>query len=86
MNNKGNVGVRCILESWIDSISYSTKTIRGLSEYLRGEEIHITHIRIGILNIKPSVRNLGVDEGEEDSNPTSIHPSKMETMAIILKV
>jgi hypothetical protein len=38
--------------------------VRGLSEYLRIEEMHLTNIG-SILKIKPSVRNLGF-EGEED--------------------
>ena len=45
--------------------------IRGLSEYLRIEEMHFTHIRRSILKIKPSVRNLGF-EGEEDDKPITL--------------
>jgi hypothetical protein len=41
--------------------------VRGLSEYLRIEEMHFTHIRRTILKIKPSsVRNLGFEEGGDD--------------------
>ena len=45
--------------------------VRGLSEYLRIEEMHFTHIRRSILKIKPSVRNLGF-EGEEDDKPITL--------------
>ena len=45
--------------------------VRGLSEYLRLEEMHFTHIRRRILKIKPSVRNLGF-EGEEDDKPITL--------------
>ena len=38
--------------------------VRGLSDYVRIEEIHFTHIRRRILKIKPSVGNL--DFQEED--------------------
>ena len=39
--------------------------IRGLSEYLRIEEMHFTRIRRRILKIKPSVRNLGFEDDDE---------------------
>jgi hypothetical protein len=42
-----------------------------LSEYLRIEEMHFTHIRRSILKIKPSVRNLGF-KGEEDVKPITL--------------
>ena len=45
--------------------------VRGLSEYLRIEEMHFTHIRRRILKIKPSVRNLGF-EGEDDDKPITL--------------
>jgi len=45
--------------------------VRGLSEYLRIEEMHFTHIRRSILKIKPSVRNLGY-EGEDDDKPIKL--------------
>ena len=45
--------------------------VRGLSEYLRIEEMHFTHIRRSILKIKPSVRNLGFEE-EEDDKPITL--------------
>lgn len=35
--------------------------VRGLSEYIRIEEMHYTHIRRRILKIKPSVENLYLD-------------------------
>jgi hypothetical protein len=41
--------------------------VRGLSDYIRIEEIHFTHIRRRILKIKPSsVGNIGFEEEEED--------------------
>ncbi len=46
--------------------------VRGLSEYFRIEEMHFTHIRRRILKIKPSVRNLGFEEGEEDDKPITL--------------
>jgi hypothetical protein len=45
--------------------------VRGLSEYLRIEEMHFTHIRRRILKIKPSVRNLDF-EGEDDDKPITL--------------
>jgi hypothetical protein len=36
--------------------------VRGLSDYIRIEEMHFTHIRRRILKIKPSVVNLGNDD------------------------
>ena len=45
--------------------------VRGLSEYLKIEEMHFTHIRRRILKIKPSVRNLGF-EGEDDDKPITL--------------
>ena len=46
--------------------------VRGLSEYLRIEEMHFTHIRRSILKIKPSVRNLGFEGEEDDDNPITL--------------
>jgi hypothetical protein len=42
--------------------------VRGLSEYIRIEEMHFTHIRRRILKINPSVRNLGFEEGQGDDD------------------
>jgi Transposase DDE domain len=39
--------------------------VRGLSDYIRIEEMHFTHIRRRILKIKPSVRNLDLDNHED---------------------
>ena len=40
---------------------------RGLSYYIsRIEEMHFTHIRRRILKIRPSVRNLDLEEEEEN--------------------
>jgi DDE family transposase len=36
--------------------------VRGLSDYIRIEEMHFTHIRRRILKFKPSVRNLNLDD------------------------
>ena len=46
--------------------------VRGLSEYIRIEEMHFTHIRRRILKINPSVRNLGFEEGEDDDRPVTL--------------
>ena len=45
-------------------IPYSTiqGIVSGLSDYVRIEEIHFTHIRRRILKIKPSVGNLDFEE------------------------
>ena len=77
--NKGKVGAPfSILIAYIEfvaflkvgfKIPYRTVQgiVRGLSEYLRIEEMHFTHIRRTILKIKPSsVRNLGFQEGGDD--------------------
>jgi DDE family transposase len=45
--------------------------VRGLSEYVRIEEMHFTHIRRRILKLKPSVRNLGF-EGQGDDKPITL--------------
>jgi Transposase DDE domain len=46
--------------------------VRGLSDYIRIEEMHFTHIRRRVLKIKPSsVENLGFEE-EDDKPMTSI--------------
>ncbi len=48
--------------------------VRGLSEYLRLEEMHFTHIRSSILSkLKPSVRNLGFEgQGDDDFKPITL--------------
>ena len=47
--------------------------VRGLSEYLRLEEMHFTHIRRRILKLKPSVRNLGFEgQGDDDDKPITL--------------
>jgi Transposase DDE domain len=44
--------------------------VRGLSDYIRIEEIHFTHIRRRILKIKlSSVGNIGFEEEEEHDKP-----------------
>jgi hypothetical protein len=45
---------------------------RGLSYYVRIEEMHFTHIRRRILKIRPSVRNLDLEEEEPDKPVTLI--------------
>ena len=51
-------------------ISYRTVQgiIRGLSDYIKIEEIHFTQIRRRILNVKPSVGNLNLDNDNGDDN------------------
>ena len=44
----------------------------GLSDYIRIEEMHFTHIRRRIQNIKPSVRNLCFEEEHNDDNNKSM--------------
>src|SRR6476661_6127849 len=42
--------------------------IRGLSDYIKIEEIHFTQIRRRILKVKPSVGNLNLDNDDDDDN------------------
>jgi hypothetical protein len=44
-------------------ISYRTVQgiVRGLSDYLRIEEVHFTQVRRRILKVKPSIGNLNLD-------------------------
>jgi hypothetical protein len=52
-------------------IAYRTVqgVVRGLSDYIRIEEMHFTHIRRRILKVNPSIRNLGSEEeGDEDDD------------------
>jgi hypothetical protein len=53
-------------------ISYRTVQgiVRGLSDYLKIEEIHFTQIRGRILKIKPSVGNLNLDN--DDKKPITL--------------
>ncbi len=46
--------------------------VRGLSDYIRIEEMHFTHIRRRILKIKPSVGNLDFDDIDDDKPMTLI--------------
>jgi hypothetical protein len=49
--------------------------VRGLSDYIRiEEEMHFTHIRRRIQNIKPSVENLGFEEEHNDDDDNSDKP------------
>lgn len=50
-------------------ISYRTVQgiVRGLSDYIRIEEMHFTHIRRRILKIKPSVRGINLDDDDYDN-------------------
>jgi hypothetical protein len=43
--------------------------VRGLSDYIRIEEIHFTQIRRRIIKIKPSVGNLNLDNDDNDKKP-----------------
>ena len=45
--------------------------VRGLSDYIRIKEIHFTHIRRRILNIKPSVGNVNLEEEHNDDEDNS---------------
>jgi hypothetical protein len=51
-------------------ISYRTVQgiIRGLSDYIRIEEIHFTQIRRRMLKVKPSVGNLNLDNNNNDDD------------------
>ena len=51
-------------------ISYRTVQgiVRGLSDYIRIEEIHFTQIRRRILKVKPSVGNLNLDNDNDDND------------------
>jgi hypothetical protein len=42
--------------------------VGGLSEYIKIEEMHFTHIRRRIQNIRPSVENLGFEEEHNDDD------------------
>ena len=42
--------------------------IRGLSDYIKIEEIHFTQIRRRILKVKPSVGNLNLDNDDDDDD------------------
>lgn len=46
--------------------------VRGLSDYIRIEEMHFTHIRRRILKIKPTVGNLNLDNDGDDKPCTLI--------------
>jgi hypothetical protein len=51
-------------------ISYRTVQgiIRGLSDYIKVEEIHFTQIRRRVLKVKPSVGNLNLDNDDNDDD------------------
>ena len=51
-------------------ISYRTVQgiVRGLSDYIRIEEIHFTQIRRRILKVKPSIGDLNLDNNNDDDN------------------
>src|SRR5262244_66415 len=54
-------------------ISYRTVQgiVRGLSDYIRIEEVHFTQIRRRILKIEPSVGNLSLDNND-GNNPITV--------------
>jgi hypothetical protein len=56
------------------NISYRTVQgiIRGLSDYIKVEEIHFTQIRKRILKVKPSVGNLNLDYDDDNKSLTLI--------------
>src|SRR5947199_1422631 len=51
-------------------ISYRTVQgiVRGLSDYIRIEEIHFTQIRRRILKAKPSIGDLNLDNNDDDDD------------------
>ena len=57
-------------------ISYRTVQgiVRGLSDYIKIEEIHFTQIRRRILKVKPSVGNLNPDndDNDDDNKPITL--------------
>ena len=55
-------------------ISYRTVQgiVRGLSDYLRIEEIHFTQVRRRILKLKPSIGNLNLDNNDDNKPVTLI--------------
>src|SRR5690348_11664116 len=55
-------------------ISYGTVQgiVRGLSDYIKIEEIHFTQIRRTILKVKPSVGNLNPDNDDNDNKPITL--------------
>jgi hypothetical protein len=86
--NKGKVGAPFeYLHTYIQflaflkigfKISYRTVQgiVRGLSDYLRIEEIHFTQIRRRILKFRPSVGNLNLnldnDDNDDDNKPITL--------------
>jgi hypothetical protein len=56
-------------------IAYRTvqEIVRGLSDYIRIEEIHFTQIRRRILKIKPAIGNLNLDnDGDDVKKPITL--------------
>jgi hypothetical protein len=45
--------------------------VRGLSDYLRIEEVHFTRVRRRILKVKSSIGNLNLDNND-DNNPVTL--------------
>ncbi len=46
--------------------------VRGLSDYIRIEEMHFTHLRRRILKIKPSVASVNIDNDGDDDTPITL--------------
>jgi hypothetical protein len=46
--------------------------VRGLSDYIKIDEMHFTQIRRRILKIKPSVGNLNLDNNNDGNNPITV--------------
>ena len=44
--------------------------VRGLSDYVRIEEMHFTHMRRRILKVKPSIEKMGFEN--DDSEPITL--------------
>src|SRR5438128_8453426 len=57
-------------------ISYRTVQgiVRGLSDYIRIEEIHFTQIRRRILKVKPSIGDLNLDNDDDDDDGEDKRP------------
>ena len=53
--------------------------MRGLSDYIRIEEMHFTHLRRRILKVKPSVASANIDD-DEDKPITLIVDSSVLTI------
>jgi hypothetical protein len=55
-------------------ISYRTAQgiVRGLSDYIRIKEMHLTHLRRRILKIRPSVTCVSIDDDNDNDKPVTL--------------